>query len=70
MPMGLRMSAIEALVNATLGLIISWGVTFYALPFFGLHPSAATSAGITALYFSVSFLRAWAIREVFRRVFS
>ena len=61
------MSALEALCNAAAGLVVSWLVTYYALPLWGLAPSASASAGITATYFCVSFLRAWAIREVFRR---
>lgn len=60
------MGALEALVNAVIGLAVSWCVTFYALPFWGLAPSATASLGITAFYFCVSFLRAWVIREVFR----
>lgn len=64
------MSAIEALTNATIGLLVSWAVTYWCLPWWGLEPSAPAAASITALYFVVSFLRAWAIREVFRRVFS
>jgi len=61
------MSAIEALTNAAIGLLVSYAVTYLALPLWGLTPSLSQSAGITAMYFVVSFLRAWAIREVFRR---
>ena len=60
-------SAVEALTNAVVGLIVSWAVTYYALPLWGLTPSASASAGITAVYFAVSFTRAWIIRELFRR---
>ena len=62
------MSAVEALTNAILGLVASWAVTYLALPLWGLTPSPTDAAGITALYFVISFLRAWVIREVFRRV--
>lgn len=61
------MNALEAITNALVGLLISWAVTYYALPWWGLEPSAGQSAAITSLYFCVSFLRAWAIREVFSR---
>lgn len=57
----------EALCNAVVGLIVSWAVTYYALPLWGLTPSASASLGITACYFVVSFLRSWAIREAFRK---
>ena len=60
-------SAVEALTNAAVGLVISWAITFYALPLWGLTPSASASAGITATYFVISFVLAWAIREAFRK---
>lgn len=63
----MKLSAIEALCNAVAGLIISWAVTYYALPWWGLYPSASASLGITALYFGISFARSWAIREAFRK---
>ena len=61
------MDALEAFCNATIGLAVSWAVTFYALPLWGLTPSASASAGITAMYFAISFARSWAIRAAFRR---
>lgn len=63
----MKASAIEALCNAVVGLLISWAVTFYALPLWGLQPSASASAGITLTYFAISFARSWAIREAFRK---
>ena len=63
----MRLSAIEALCNAIAGLAVSWAITFYALPLWGLTPSASASLGITACYFVVSFARSWAIREAFRK---
>lgn len=64
----MRLSVIEALANAVIGLLVSWAVTFALLPLWGYSPSAVESAGITAMYFFISFARSWAIREVFRRV--
>ena len=61
------MSALEALTNATIGLIVSLAVTYFALPFWGHTPTASASLGITAMYFAISFARSWAIREVFRK---
>lgn len=63
----MKASAIEALCNAVVGLIVSWAVTFYALPLWGLTPTASASAGITAMYFAISFARSWVIREAFRK---
>ena len=59
--------AIEALANAIIGLVVSWAVTYLALPLWGLTPSPVDAAAITGTYFVVSFLRAWAIRFAFRR---
>lgn len=63
----MKLSAVEALCNAVVGLLVSWAITYYALPLWGLTPSASASLGITACYFVVSFVRGWAIREAFRR---
>ena len=63
----MKASAIEAVCNAIIGLAVSWAVTFYALPLWGFAPSASASAGITAMYFAISFARSWVIREAFRR---
>jgi len=63
----MKISAAEALVNATVGLLVSYLVTLFLLPVWGLTPSASASAGITATYFVVSFARGWVIREGFRR---
>jgi hypothetical protein len=54
--------------NAVIGLAVSWCATFYLLPpLFGIAPTAGQSAGITGLFFALSFFRAWAIREAFRK---
>ena len=56
------MSALEALLNAAIGLLVSWAATFFILGY-----SAAGSAGVTAMFFCLSFARAFIIREVFRK---
>ena len=61
-------SALEALTNATIGLAVSWLATFYLLPpLFGLDPTAGQSAGITAMFFALSTIRTFLIREAFRK---
>lgn len=60
-------SLAEALTNAALGLCVSFVATWWLLPFWGLSPSAGQSAGITGMFFGLSFLRAFAIREAFRK---
>lgn len=61
------MSALEAFANAAIGLVVSWIVTYAALPIWGLSPSAGQSAAITGMYFIVSFARSWAIRAAFKK---
>jgi hypothetical protein len=58
----MRMDTIEALCNATIGLVVSWAATFWVLGY-----SAAGSVAVTALFFALSFARSWAIRAAFRR---
>ena len=56
------MSALEALFNAIIGLVVSWTLTAFVL---GYTPVQAI--GVTLLFFCASFLRSWAIREAFRK---
>lgn len=54
--------ALEAIINATIGLAVSWLLTWLVL---GYAPAAA--AGVTAMFFFASFTRSWVIRAAFRR---
>ncbi len=55
------MTALEALCNAVIGLVASWLVTWLWL---GFNP--VQSAKITAVFFGISFARAYVIRRIFR----
>ena len=57
------MDAIEALTNAAIGLVVSWAATLFVLGY-----TATQSAAITAMFFGLSFARAWIIRAAFRRL--
>ena len=57
----MSLDAIEALCNAGIGLVVSWAATWLVL---GYSPAAST--GVTALFFGLSFTRAWIIRGIFR----
>lgn len=57
------MDAAEALTNAIVGLVVSWAATFFVLGY-----SAAGSVAVTAMFFCLSFARAWALRALFRRL--
>jgi uncharacterized membrane protein YhdT len=52
---------LEAILNAAIGLVVSWLATWLVLGY-----SAASSMGITAMFFGLSFTRAWIIRGIFR----
>lgn len=60
--------AFEALANAVIGFCVSCAATVFLLPFWGLHPSAAAGFGVTAMFFVLSFARAYVLRRVFRRL--
>ncbi len=55
--------AAEAMANAVIGLAVSWAATFFVLGY-----TAAGSAAVTAMFFSLSFARSWALRALFRRL--
>lgn len=54
------MSAVEALANAAIGLVVSWCATFFVLGY-----AAIQSAYITAMFFGLSFTRAYILRRFF-----
>lgn len=56
------MDALEALSNAIVGLVVSWAATLFVLGY-----TATQSAAITAMFFGLSFTRAWILRALFRR---
>ena len=63
------MDTIESLLNAIIGLLASWAATYWLFPIlFNVAPSAGQSAGIVALFFVLSFVRARLLRAVFRRI--
>ena len=55
--------AAEALANALIGLLVSWAATWLVL---GYPPAQAVA--VTAMFFGLSFGRAWALRRLFRRL--
>jgi hypothetical protein len=57
------MTALEALCNAAIGLLVSWAATFLVLGY-----SATGSLAVTAMFFTLSFTRSYVLRLVFRRL--
>lgn len=55
------MSALEALCNAVIGLVVSWTLTAFVL---GYTPTQAV--GVTTMFFAASFTRSWLIRRAFK----
>ena len=55
--------ATEALANAVIGLMVSWAVTLAVLGY-----SPAESIAITAMFFGLSFTRAYIMRSIFRKI--
>jgi hypothetical protein len=57
------MTALEALANAAIGLVVSWAATFFVLGY-----SAAGSLAVTMMFFGLSFARSYALRLLFARM--
>jgi hypothetical protein len=55
------MTALEAFANAVIGLAVSWSATYFLLGY-----SAAGSAGVTAMFFFLSFARSYILRRLFQ----
>lgn len=57
------MSALEALANAVIGLLVSWSATYFVLGY-----SASGSIAVTLMFFALSFTRSYALRLLFKRL--
>jgi len=63
-----RLDLVEAFAGTAVGFALSWALTVWALPWWGLAPSAVDALGITALFTAASVARGYAVRRVFRRL--
>lgn len=61
--MSARIDLMESLCNAGIGLVVSWAATWLVLGY-----SAIGSAAVTAMFFGLSFTRAFVLRSIFRRL--
>ena len=59
----MKIDAIEALANSAIGFAVSWAATFFILGY-----SGGASMAVTAMFFGLSFTRAYVLRVLFRRV--
>ncbi len=55
----------EAIANLGVGIAVSWVITFWVLPWWGLEPSVGQAVEITLLYTLASVVRSYALRRVF-----
>lgn len=61
-------SIIEVIVNLITGITISWLLTFFILPVFGLHPSVTEASYITLIFTVASIIRQYVLRRLFNRL--
>lgn len=59
----MRLDAIEALTNAAVGLVVSYAATVFVLGY-----TLTSGAAVTAMFFGLSFVRAYILRGIFRRL--
>lgn len=62
------MDSLEAFANATLGVAVSIAAVNVFWPLFGWPVTASQSVQVTALFWGLSFGRAWVLRKIFRRL--
>ena len=55
----------ESLANLAAGLVVSWMLTFYVLPWWGYAPSVGQAVEITLMYTLASVARSYALRRAF-----
>ncbi len=60
------MDGIEAIANATIGLLVSVLAVRLLWPLFGWEATGAQSIAVTGLFWSLSAMRAYLLRRVFR----
>jgi uncharacterized membrane protein YfcA len=63
-----RHSHYEIITNQIAGIIIGWGLVYFAFPLMGVTVSAAQATTSTAMFFVASYARAYVIRRIFNRI--
>lgn len=57
----------ESLTNIAVGLGVSWLLTYWVLPWWGLVPSMGQAVEISVVFTIASLARSYAIRRAFNR---
>ena len=55
----------ESGANLGVGIAVSWIITFWVLPWWGLEPSVGQAVEITMMYTVASVARSYALRRAF-----
>lgn len=55
----------ESLANVIIGLLVSWMLTFWVLPWWGLEPSVGQAIEISVLFTLASVARSYTLRRAF-----
>lgn len=63
----MRLDAAESLANAVIGLAVSVAAVWAVFPLFGWPVTGPKSIAVSALFFALSWVRAFALRRLFRR---
>lgn len=60
-----RASFVEAITNVAVGFVLSFAANYYALPLFGLFPTAHDAMAISGILTIISIIRSYSLRRVF-----
>ena len=60
------LDSIEAITNATVGLLVSVAAVRFLWPVFGWEASTSQSVAVTGLFWCLSAVRSFAVRKAFR----
>ncbi|MDQ2139552.1 hypothetical protein RBI14_15410 [Alcaligenaceae bacterium B3P038] len=60
-----RSSAVEAVVNVAIGLMVSMAANAVVFPLYGFQPSLADNVGITLIYTAISLVCSYYLRRAF-----
>ena len=58
-------SLIETITNTASGLLISYALTLFCLPIWGITPTMGEAGQITIMFTVASLLRGYAVRRIF-----
>jgi len=63
-----KQALLEAVTNTAFGFVVSMFLSYYALPFFGLHKSIETSLAVVSIFTVASVFRNYFIRRIFQEI--